>query len=188
MNKFTVFPCMKMDKGDADSYDGNAIVMVCEQDPSVVLMFPANAKEASLVNTALGENKSKSNEVSLSIYRTMLESWFEGCLHLSGVLLDIDFGEDKKEEFIDVKLVIINKDGNIDGFIDTCFTHAIILAAMDDTKIIVTDRLLDKLIPPEKQTKDSETSDLAKKMNYPEDKKLLELAQKIMSGKLKNDV
>ena len=185
MNKFKIFPCIKLDEKDAsESCGSNAIVMVCENDSSAVLMFPATAKEASMVDAALGVNK-KQFSGSLSLYRTMMESLFSGYLHLSGVILDVDM-DNKKEEYIDVKLVIINKDGDIEGYLDTCFIHAVVLVAMEETNVIVTDRLLDKLLPPDKKpSKHTEISELEKKMDYPEDKKLLELAKKIMTGKLK---
>ena len=201
MNKFLVFPCIKQEEGDG--YNGPAVTLACASDISLALFFPISEENAALINFVLDEKKEKKIDLNtniLGVYKTMLDSWRAGDRFLSGILMDVIFDTETEEEVIAVKLMLSDEDGNVDSVIKVNFTHAIFLAAMDRKEILITNELLNKLVPKddvEEEEEEEEDSDIiednktSKKLSkeerkkYPVDKDILDIAKKIMQGKIK---
>jgi hypothetical protein len=122
--------------------------------------------------------------------------------------------EDEDEEVISAKLFLSSiRTGRIEGLVKVNFVHAILLAAMEKIEVTVVDEILDKLIPNREdededdlddenlfdvKEKKSDKSDKPNQSNqpnspnkskknaqYPVDKDILEIARKIMGGKIK---
>ena len=189
MNKFLVFPCIKQE--DEKGYNGPAVTLACASNISFALFFPISEENANLINYILEDKEDKKIDMDtsiLGIYKTMLDSWRAGYRFLSGILMDVL--TDTEEEIIAVKLILSDESGSIDSIIRVNFTHAVILAAMERKEILVTAELLDKIMPDESD--DDEDEDIkenddskANKTKYPVDKDILEIAKKIMQGKIK---
>jgi len=200
MNKFLVFPCIKQenDKG----YNGPAVTLANASNMSFALFFPVSEENAALINYILEDKKDKKIDINtnvLGVYKTMLDSWRAGDRFLSGIVMDVATDPETEEEVIMVKLALSGDDGGIDSIIKVNFTHAVFLAAMERKEILVTDELLSKLVPKDEndENDEEEDSDVAEKDNkqpkitkeesakYPIDKDILNIAAKIMQGKIK---
>lgn len=184
MNKFGILECVEVKEND---YEGPCVVLACVADPSLMLFFPIPKENAKILNYILnGKNKVDTNTGILGIYKTMLESWKAGDRYLSGIIFDAIYSEEMKDEILMIRLAISDVNGNLDGVVPCNFLHAISLAAMEGMEIIVSDKLLSKMLPPEEKMADFK----AKKkeiQHFPEDKKIMSIAKKIMSGKIKDN-
>lgn len=191
MNKFLVFPCIKQDT--KEGYSGPVVSLASASNISFVLFFPISEDSASLINYVLEKPPEKQtiNAGSvLGIYKTMLDSWSAGDRFLSGILMDTEYDEESKQEVINVKLIISDEHGSVDSVVKTNFVHAMLLAAMERKEILVSNELLSKLLPKSKLDEDDEEvseteSSKNVKNKLPVDKEILEIAKRIMSGKIK---
>jgi len=188
MNKFFVMPCLNV-KGDSDSpqvkdFEGSAVVLGCFADASLTLFFPIDESEGNIINYVLKDDAEYNENTNvLGIYNTMLESWKLTDRFLSGVIMDSVYDKKTKEESLTINLAISNDEGQLDCLVPVSFKHAILLAAMTGVNIIISNKLIVKLIPDMEsvfgmEVKDNDTS-------FPEDKKLLKIAKHIMNGKIK---
>lgn len=188
MNKFLVFPCIK--QSNDNGYTGPVVTLACASNVSFVLFFPMSEENAKLINYIL-EHKPSEYTTHLNIigiYKTMLDSWEAGGRYLSGISLDTEFDQGSKEETISVKLIISDEDGSVDSLIKVNFIHAVLLAAMERKEVLVSNDLLNKLMPQqenEEDDEDQETPTENKNQKFPVDKDILDIAKKIMSGKIK---
>jgi hypothetical protein len=182
MNKFELLHCIDVNENE---YDGPAVVLVCTSDPSFVLFFPIPKEQAKLITYILDDNKYDMNSSILGIYKTMIESWNASDRHLAGIVMDAVYSEEMKDDVMSLRLAVIDQDGNLDSLVPVNFLHAIVLAAMEKAEIIVNEKLIDKMIDteeekvPSKNRKDLHT--------FPEDKKIISIAKKIMNGKIKDN-
>jgi len=97
--------------------------------------------------------------------------------------MDTVYNEKLGKEIPMIRLVLSDQDGVIDSFVPVNFIHAILLAAMESLEIIVTDRLLD-IMMPDSQNEDNEGLISGKQIpEFLEDKGIVEIARKIMEGK-----
>jgi len=195
MNKFLVLPCVKQDNDNG--YNGSVVTLSCSINMDFVLFFPISDDNADLINHILNTKPDEytTHQNIIGIYKTMLDSWEEGGRYLSGIFLDTEIDPSNKEETIAVKLIISSEDGSVDSIIGVNFTHAILLAAMERREIIVSNKLLRKLLPKEEDDDDEDDDDDGSpkdktdktddKKKFPIDKDILDLAKKIMSGKIK---
>jgi hypothetical protein len=187
MNKFIVFPCIK--QSNENGYNGPVVTLACASNVSFALFFPISEENSKLINYILEHkpNEYTSNLNVIGIYKTMLDSWEAGGRFLSGISLDTEFDSDTKEETISVKLIISNEDGSVDSMIKVNFVHAVLLASMERKEIIVSNDLLNKLMPPDEEDEEEGASNVvpAKDKKFPVDKDILDIAKKIMSGKIK---
>lgn len=205
MNKFLVFPCIKQDIDNG--YSGPVVMLACASNISFVLFFPISEENASMLNYVLENPPEKQNiniGSTLGVYKAMLDAWSAGDRFLSGILLDTEYDMESKQEVISARLVISNEGGPVDSIVKVNFVHAILLAAMDRKEILVTKYLLSKLVPIHgKNSEEDEEDDggdgsvqskSPKRSNkeesldpkaFPIDKEILDLAKKIMSGKIK---
>jgi len=188
MNKFLVFPCIK--QNNENGYKGPVVTLACASNLSFVIFFPISEENSKLINYILDHKPSEynSNLNIIGIYKTMLDSWEAGGRFLSGISLDTEYDFDSKEETIDVRLVISNEQGSVDSIIKVNFVHAILLAAMERREILVSSNLLKKLMPisEDEISEDGDTDEKHQEnKKFPVDKDILDLAKKIMSGKIK---
>jgi len=193
INKFLVFPCIK--QSNENGYDGTVVTLSCSSNISFALFFPISEENAKLVNYILEHKPSEytSDLNIIGVYKTMLDSWEAGGRYLSGILLDMESDPESKEEIISIKLIICDEEGSVDSIINVNFVHAVLLAAMERKEIIVSNDLLSKIIPKDEdedeEDEDEENGSIETLPNsnkkFPVDKDILEMAKKIMSGKIK---
>jgi len=183
MNKFNVVKCIDMKESD---YDGPCVIMACASDPDFLLFFPINKENSKMINYVLDKNsKYDINTNILGIYKTMVDSWSASDRFLSGILMDATWDAEMKEDILSIRLAISDRSGEIDSIVHVNFIHGILLGSMEDVGIIVSDRLLSKMMPDsEKDSKDK--SKRKSPPHFPEDKKIVDIAKKIMSGKIKD--
>ena len=179
MNKFEVIKCIEVQEND---YDGPCVIMACCSDPSFMLFFPINKENAKIINYVLKENsKYDINTNILGIYKTMIDSWKSSDRFLSGIIMDTIYNSEAKDEILMIRLALSDQDGNIDSLVHVNFLHAMLLAAMEGVDVIVSDKLLEKMVPNDEEDKHSKLTP-----HFPEDKKIVDIAKKIMGGKIKD--
>lgn len=185
MNKFSIFSCIKVKEND---YAGPCIVLSCCADPSFMLFFPISEENANTVMYVLEDKGEYTIDTNiLGIYKTMVDSWGASDRYLSGIIMDSVYNQEIKDEILVIRLALSNSDGEIDSLVRVSFVHAILLAAMEKVDIILSNELLAHMIPSEDILLDKflfEKNENRKE--FPEDKKIVDIARKIMSGKIKN--
>jgi hypothetical protein len=186
MNRFEIVECIDVKEKD---YEGTCIIMACMTEPDLMLFFPISKDNSKMINYVMQEDsKYDINTNILGIYKTMLDSWASTDRYLSGIIMDSVISEVSKEEILTVKLALADPNGDLDSLIQVSFLHAIVLGAMTGTSVIVSDKLLEKMMPED----DEEYHPKVKSKNnnqahFPEDKKIVDIAKKIMSGKIKDN-
>ena len=115
----------------------------------------------------------------------MLDSWQAGGRFLSGIIMDTVYNNNFKKEVPIIRLVLSDSNGIIDSFVTVNFIHAILLAAMEKLEIIVTDRLLEIMLPNEDG--DSSMTFKNKHPEFLEDKGIVDIARQIMKGKINDE-
>ena len=189
MNKFIVVSCINV--GDEDStkdidYEGTVVVLSCTSDPTSLLFFPVPEDNANTINYVLKGNVDFDvNANVLGIYRTMVESWRGGDRFLSGIIMDAVYDEKSRDHVIMIRLVLSHDTGELDSLVPVNFLHAILLAAMERVEIIVSDKLLSKLVPANEDLIEEAASTIPHP-SFPEDKNLMRIVQDIMSAGEKN--
>ena len=179
MNRFRLLKCIDAKE---EGYNGTCIVMSCVSNPSFVLFFPISKDSSKIINYVLKENsKYDINTNIVGIYKTMVDSWKASDRYLSGIIMDTVYDEELKDDILSIKLVLADSDGFIDGLVPVNFLHAVMLSAMEKTDIVMGDKLLSHMIPDEEEEKSTPTQ------HFPEDKKIVDIAKKIMNGKIKDD-
>lgn len=210
MNRFALFPCV-IQKDETSSYTGPLASLVSEMNSNLVLFFPISEENASLINFTLNDENRKKitvNQDVVGIYKTMIESWKSGDKHISGVILDAKYDPESKEDIIDASVIIIDSNGNLDTLVKTNFVHAMVVVAIEDMEIYVTDDLFSKLKPKddeeiEEGEDDEEDEDdgggndkgpepidppspKQSQKVFPVDKNIISIAKQIMEGKVKD--
>ena len=188
MNKFTVFSCLNVDEEDTEDleleYKGPVVVLSCCSDPSFMLFFPIPEDIAKIIKYVL-KSEGDFDINMLGIYKTMIDSWKSGERYLAGVIMDAVYEPHLGEDVLMIRLALANHNGDLDSLIHVNFVHSILLAAMEKVEIIISDKLITKLVPEDEEDEGSGR----KEKNghpFPEDKKLLGIVKEIMSGKIKD--
>ena len=183
MNRFIISKCIEINEND---YDGPSVIMSCVSDPSFMLFFPVSKENAKIINYVLKENsKYDINTNILGIYKTMIDSWRSSDRYLAGIIMDTVYSNEAKDEILMIRLALSDQNGEIDSLVHVNFLHAILLSAMEDVTIIISEKLLDKMVPDE--DREECHKDIHKPShNFPEDKKIVDIAKKIMNGKIKD--
>jgi len=181
MNKFTVVKCLDVKE---NGYNGTCVVLSCISNPSFLLFFPVSKENAKIINFVLKDKANYDiNTNIIGIYRTMIDSWEAGDRFLSGIIMDTVFSADAKDDVIMIQFALADQDGIMDSLVYVNFLHAVLLSCLEKIDIIVSDKLLSKMMPDyenEERESKSHTHD------FPEDKKIVDIAKKIMSGKIKD--
>jgi len=192
MKKFVIISSVKMDaEENGGGYDGPAVVLACTSDPSVVLFFPVPPEKADIIGYLTHEGGYDINTETLGLYKTMIDSWSNGDRFLSGIVMDCvnsdkgDKGDDVDDDVMQVEILISDSiSGLVDSIVPVSFLNSIILAAIQKIEIIMSDKLLNKLLPQE-ESEDEE--DFYTQSHFPEDKKIIDIVKDIMEGKIQRD-
>lgn len=192
MNKFLVFPCIdrERDDDDDDDYKGKVVAFANATNVSFMLFFPIADQYANLINYSLNKENNPHLDMQLfSVYQTMLDSWKAADRFLSGILFDLEFDEDNGEEIIAPSLIISDAMGNVDAILKVNFVHAVMLAAMERKEVMVTNELLNKLLPmdeDEEELNGIERDEPAQDQDrLPNDKNIVDIARSIMNERVK---
>lgn len=183
MNKFQVIKCVDVKE---EGYEGCCVVLACSSGSDFALFFPIAKDNAKIINYVIKDNEYDVNTNILGIYKTMVDSWKSGDRYLSGIIMDAFYSEEAKDEVLMIRLVLADQNGEVDSLVYVNFVHAMLLAAMEKVEVIVSDKLLSKMSPEEKDDK-SNHSQKKDETHFPEDKKIVAIAKKIMSGKIKDN-
>jgi hypothetical protein len=210
MNKFAIFSCVDLERSEGTGYKGPAVVLVNTSDSDNMLFFPIAKDQSHIIKKAIESDISYDADMSvLGIYKTMLDSWKAGDRFLSGILIetiaknkdndeDEDNGEDEEDEEDDdgnesevplIRLIISDSNGMIDSLVRVNFIHAILLAALLGMEIIISDRVLEQMMPGSDDINNSVMKKIKSKSDvFPEDKNIIGIAKQIMQGKIKDDI
>ena len=190
MNKFLVFSCLETprDKPKDVEYDGPVVVLACSSDPSFMLFFPISEENGKIIRYVMnGSGEYDVDTNVLGIFRTMVDSWEASDRYLAGILMDISYERKSKEDILMVNLAICSQTGELDSIVHVNFVHAILLAALEKVEILVSDRLLEKLVPEDEGLSDKRKKQKEDISLFPEDKDLLKIVKDIMSGNIKDN-
>jgi len=194
MNKFGILDCVEVDE---NGYKGPCVILVCISEPNFMLFFPVSKENSDVINYVLKEEGEYDvNTNVIGIYKTMIDSWNSSDRYLSGIIMDVVYDKELKDDVLMIRLALANDEGNLDSLVHVSFLHAILLTAMEGSEIIVGDKLMEQMMPSEfndnennenneneeKETKKNKT----KTPEFPGDKKIVDIARKIMSGKIKD--
>lgn len=187
MNRFEIVKCVDLKE---DDYNGPSVVLACASDNDIMLFFPIAKENAKMISYVMDkDSKYDINTNILGIYKTMLDSWKAQDKFLSGVIMDSVYDPELKDDILLVRLALSDINGELDSLVNVNFFNAIILAAMEDLDVVICDNLLDKMIPDDDDEDDDEEEckkPKRKQPHFPEDKKIVDIAKKIMSGKTKD--
>jgi len=149
-----------------------------------MLFFPVSKENAKIINYVLKEDsKYDINTNILGIYKTMINSWKASDKYLAGIIMDTIYNNEIKDEVLMIRLALSDSDGHLDSLVYVNFLHSVLLAAMESVDIVVSDRLIEKMVPEEEEKNGSLQNHSDK--HFPEDKKIVDIARKIMNGKIK---
>ena len=199
MNKFIVFSCVDLkdtessEDTESSNYKGPVIILASSSDPNLMLFFPVTSENATVINCVLEENNNYDADTAvIGIYTTMLDSWQAGERFLSGIIIDTIFDYELNKEVPLIRLVLSDREGMIDSLVRVNFIHAILLAAMEKVEISVSDRLLNSMLPDDDDYDGDENNEAGQnifskesKNNFPEDGNIINIAKKIMEGKIR---
>ena len=187
MNRFQVFSCVDFEE---DGYDGPVVALGCVADPTFMLFFPITKEQGKVINYVLNSDEEYDiNSKVLGIYKTMLDSWSAGDRFLSGVIMDSVYDPEDEEDILMIRIALSDHTGSLDSLVRVNFLHAILLASMERADIIVSDSCLARMMP-HNEDDDNEKRIHKKRHNpkeFPEDKDIIGIAKKIMSGKIKDN-
>ena len=187
MNKFLVFPCIE--QSEDDGYQGPVVSLASTSNLTFALFFPIAEEYANLINYMLKKEEVEGLDFQLmSVYQTMVDSWKAGDRYLSGIVMDIIYDVHAEEDIISPTIILSDSLGNVDAVLNVSFVHAVMLAAMERKELLVTNELLEKLLPmPEHDDEgNEETPEPKKDSKFPVDKQILEIARNIMNDKKKD--
>ena len=189
MNRFTVVSCLDVEAGDdmGINYTGPIVVLACASDIDFALFFPFTQENAEIIKLVLqnGVNFNVNTSV-LGIYKTMIDSWQASDRYLSGIIMDSVSEDGDGEEMLSINLALADSDGDLDGLVKINFVHAVLLSVIESVDILVTDKLISRLLPKYEDNDDSDGDPKEKSQSFPEDKKILGIVKDIMSGQIKD--
>jgi len=199
MNRFSIISCVNLEKGE-NGYCGPAIALGCVTDPSLVLFFPVSPEKADILNYLIKDGEYGINTEVIGLYKTMIDSWSYSNQFLSGIILDCEYEKELQDDIMYVTLSLSNSvSGLLESVVNVNFVNSIILAAIQDIEVIVTMKLLNKLLPEEDEVEDEEVENNIKHNpidpkvvinngKFPEDSKILDIVRGIMESSNKNEV
>lgn len=183
--KFNILNCSLNE--ETNSY----VVNLCPLDDQTLgILLPMSEEDALITNFLITPdkvNEIKPNLKLAGIYKTMSDGFDSSGTFISGIILSEERVEGEEVLVCNLYLSKIET-GSIENFMKMQFSCAVILAAMNDVDIFITDELLSKIMP-QNNNNEPENSDskpiIDKTDKFPVDKKILKMAKKIMSGKQK---
>jgi hypothetical protein len=190
MNKFLVFPCSEQLRDKEDEYHGAVVSLVSADNSNLTLFFPIPHNYHDLINHILKEDVIETHEYQLiSIYMAMLDSWRASERYLAGIILDIEYKKDIEEDNIFPSIILCDQNGNVDSVMPISFIHAVALGAIEKKEILVSDKLMEKLLPNDDEDDEDESlyeNEEFDDKSLPLDQSILDIAKNIMYGKNKS--
>ena len=104
-------------------------------------------------------------------------------------IMDSVYDKKQKDDILVIRLAISDQDtGELSCLVPVNFVHAISLAAAEKASIMISDDVLEKMVPKDSEEFDKINDSMANKSSksFPEDKNILDIARQIMSGKIKD--
>ena len=191
MNKFIVVSCVDLSKNDEIDidYDGEVVIFSDVNDPSFMLFFPVTPEQAWTIRNVLAAEKLSYdiNTCILGIYKTMMDSWKASDKYLSGVLMDVGVNKETQEDTMKVYFALSNSEGYLDGLVQVSFIHAVMISVLNKIEILISDEMIEKLMPAVEDGQDNGDGEQPKEQAFPEDEKILGIVKTIMSGKVEED-
>ena len=185
MNRFGVLECIEIKEKD---YAGWVVALASVSDPTFMLFFPINKENAKVINFVLDDKSKFSADTNvLGIYKTMIDTWKSTDRYLSGIIMDTVYSEEAKGDVLMIRLALSDVNGDLESLVYVNFLNGIMLAAMEGVDVIANDKLIEKMVPEERDYNEIEKTFKKQNTHFPEDKKLMEIAKKIMSGKIRDD-
>jgi hypothetical protein len=184
-------PCIDQSEVNEGGPSGLVLPLASEIQNNCVLFFPISDDIGSLINHLLEAEETDAQQLHMiEIFKTMISTWKSGERFLSGIFVDKIFDTDSDEDVIHVNLILSSaNDGFIEAVIKVQFVHAIIVAVLEGVDIMISNDLLTKLLPEalgEDEGGDDDFDDALDDDNvYPVDEDILNIAKKIMGGKIK---
>lgn len=188
-------PCIDQSEVNEGGPEGLVLPLASEIQNNCVLFFPISEEIGSVINHLLESDEADPQELHMiDVFKTMISTWRSSDRFLSGIYLDKIYDLSKDEDVIYVNIMLSStNDGFIEAVIRVNFIHAMIIAVLEGVDIMVSNDLLVKLLPEavkedadEDDDDDDDTFDEdLDEGNYPVDENILEIAKKIMGGKIK---
>jgi hypothetical protein len=183
-------PCIDQSEVNEGGPEGLVLPLASEIQNNCVLFFPISDEVGSLINHLLEAEETDAQQLHMiEVFKTMISTWRSGERFLSGIFVDKVFDADNDEDVIHVNLILSSvNDGFIEAVIKVNFVHAIIIAVLEGVDIMISNELLAKLLPDalgEEESDDDFDDQLDDGNVYPVDEDILNIAKKIMGGKIK---
>lgn len=157
-----------IDKDELSNEDANSIMKDITEGIDII----DNNKDLISIENA--------NEGILGIYETMLESWSASNRFLSGILFNIERGEETDKVLISCKIILSGDDGMVDCAFDANLMQALVLSTLLDAYIIFSEELLSFVTP----VNDDDEKENQPKNNkkFPKDDNVVNIVKNIMSN------
>jgi len=184
-------PCVDQSEVNEGGPEGLVLPLASEIQNNCILFFPISDEIGSLINHLLEAEETDSQQLHMvEIFKTMINTWRSGERFLSGIFIDRVFDFDSGEDIMNVNIMLSSvNDGFIEAVIKVNFVHAIIIAVLEGVDIMISNELLSKLLPDELGEDDGDEDEfddiLDDRIDYPVDEDILNIAKKIMGGKIK---
>lgn len=152
-NKFWVGPCEErtVQITEDESYDGYMVSLISHEDENFKLLFPLRERDAQILKSISTEQMEVKpiedcDPDFIGLYFTMIESWKTSDRILSGATLDSLIDPELGVEVFLTHFFLTNREGYIESMVKSNFSQIIILSALEDSPIFVSDNLIQKLI------------------------------------------
>jgi len=190
MNRFHVMPCVDRSQVNENASEGTVLPLASEIHSNCILFFPVSKEVAKIANYIMEVDEESDDSLvhMVEVFKTMINTWKSGERFLSGIFIDLVYDTESEEDIINVNLMLSSsQDGFIEAVIKVSFVHAIIIAILEDSDIMVSNELLNKLLPDTIDEEEEDDFDAPLKNNsvYPVDDNILKIAKQIMNGKIK---
>jgi hypothetical protein len=184
MNLFKIVTCVDLReempeelKDVTTSSNGPVIIMNNIDWPSTFLFFPVQDENMEFINNVMnGEEEPE----SLSLYKTMMDSWKSNGNFLSGIVCDVHF-EPKEDSSpkITLDLALSDSEGMLISMVPVSLFDAAIISIIKDMEFVITERFLNTLIP--NASGEEELAD------FPEDHNIESIVKDILDAPVKDD-
>jgi hypothetical protein len=184
MNRFYVDNCVPHSDVTGEDVEGYVCPLVSEKNQNFVLFFPISEEVAGTVESLMShEDIPPGGETDLiEVISIMKKSWESLDSFLSGIVLNEAFDRETKDYVIDASAILSsNSFGSVDSIVRINFTMSIILSLLCESSIMISDSLISKL---ESGLEETEVEDEGLE-GETADENIIEIARKIMKGKIK---
>ena len=190
MNIFRPVSCVNLkdeefgglqEEHEKPSYNGPIVILENIIWPTLFLFFPITKKNMDVINQALtGATEAK----SLSIYKTMIDSWKGSDNYLSGIIMDLNYEPNSSEPKIVVNFALSSgEDGKLKSLVPVSFVDSIIISILCDQDYMVGARLLNLMLPDEKSL--GKTNEKYHALS--DDENIKDIVRHILEGKIQGN-